>query len=101
METTIRSYNFPFSSRTKNEVLGKRFLKQYHLDRYFWLIILSPLMGGEFMELLKFKILSGDTELENQIKTCEAIDLRTSDKYTYIVILVKLHKIIYIIYNIY
>lgn len=40
-------YTFPYSNHTKNGTLGKRFLKQEHLNKYFWLV-LSPSAGGVY-----------------------------------------------------
>ncbi|XP_025192606.1 uncharacterized protein LOC112592666 [Melanaphis sacchari] len=40
-------YNFPYSSHTKNGILRKRFLKQEHINKYFWLVF-SPSESGLF-----------------------------------------------------
>lgn len=38
-------YNFPYSSHTKNGILRKRFLKQEHINKYFWLVFLPSESG--------------------------------------------------------
>ncbi|XP_050066551.1 uncharacterized protein LOC126555707 [Aphis gossypii] len=97
-----KSYVYPFSLQNLKGKEIRRHLQQKHLDMYPWVVYsetrqnipfrghrddgpllknneLSPKLNeGNFREILKFRIESGDMELENHLKN-------TSSKATYII----------------